>query len=83
MLSIVVMLGNYFDSGGHKEWWVKSDTELTYKVDVTTFKAFQKVSGSWLGNSTKIGYEFVFSHTDSIINDLKQVIILIELDFDF
>lgn len=52
MLNIIVIFGDDFDFWGDKEWRVESDTELSNKIDVTTFKAFKEVSGSRLGYGT-------------------------------
>ena len=83
MLSIIIVFWNDLDSWGNQEGWIESNTELSDEIDITGFEAFQEVGGSGLGNSTQIGNELVFSHTDTIIDNFENMLIRIELYLDF
>lgn len=83
MLDVIVIFRNDLYLWGHKERWIKSDTELSDKVNISTFKAFEEISGSRLSYSTKIINKLVFSHSDTIINDFQNMLVFIKLNFDF
>ena len=69
VLDVVVVFWDDFNSWGHEEGWVESDTELPDQVDLSGFQVFQEVGGAWFGHGTQISDELVFSHTDTVIND--------------
>lgn len=83
MLNVVVGLWDHLYSWGDKEWWIKSNTELTNQVNVTAFEVFKEICGSWLGYSTKVVDQLVFSHSDTIVDNFKHMLVLIELYLDF
>lgn len=83
VLEVAVVFWDDLDSRGDQERGVESDTELSDQVDISGLEVFKEISSTGLGYSTQIGDEFVFGHTDAVIDNFQDLLIGIKLHFNF